>query len=87
MSKKHRWLADITFEQKFTNEFACVCNEIIFTAKNGGQPCLTLFDLRPLNEDNLDECYYKAAEKTLSGIPAGFPVIYSIMYTEKAVLR
>ena len=39
MDEKHMWLAHITFERKFTNEYGCVCNEIIFTAKSGGILC------------------------------------------------
>lgn len=81
---EHKWLADITFEKKFTNEYGCVCNEIIFTAKSGGKLCLTLFDTKPLSEENLSEDFYRAAGETLSGVPDGFPMIYSVMYTDDA---
>lgn len=84
MNREHSGFSEVTFNAKFTNEHGCVCNEIIFTARSGAQLCLTLFDVKPLNEDNFDESYYKAAEETLSGVPAGFPVIYSIMYTDEA---
>lgn len=78
------WLGTVEFTQKFTNEFGCVCNEIVFTAKNGNQLILTLFDVKPLNADNLDDSCCQAAEETMSGLPGGFPIVYSIMYTEEA---
>ena len=84
MDEKHMWLAHITFERKFTNEYGCICNEIIFTAKSGGILCLTLFDIKPLSEETLGEDFYRAAEETLAGVPGGFPKIYSIMYTVEA---
>ncbi|MCM1164614.1 MAG: hypothetical protein NC299_10280 [Lachnospiraceae bacterium] len=77
-------ISNVEFTQKFTNEFGCVCNEIVFTAANGNKLCLTLFDIKPLNADNIDKGYYEYAEGTLSGLPGGFPVIYGIMYTEAA---
>lgn len=77
-------IGKVEFTQKFTNEFGCVCNEILFTAVNDNQLCLTLFDVKPLNADNLDKSYYAAAEESLSELPSGFPMIYSIMYTEEA---
>lgn len=77
-------IGEVEFTQKFTNEFGCVCNEILFTAVNGNRLRLTLFDVKPLNADNLDKSYYAAAEETLSELPSGFPMIYSIMYTEEA---
>lgn len=77
-------IESVEFTQKFTNEFGCVCNEFLFTSVNGNQLCLTLFDVKPLNADNLNKSYYAAAEETLSGLPSGFPMIYSIMYTEEA---
>ena len=79
-----RVISEVEFTRKFTNEFDCVCNEIIFTSVNGNKLLLTLFDTKPLNADNLDNSYYGAAEETLSGLPDGFPIIYSIMYTEEA---
>ena len=81
------WLSTVEFTQKFTNEFGCVCNEIVFTTKNGNKLCLTLFDVKPLNADDLDDSYYRAAEETMSGLPGGFPMAYSIMYTEEAAER
>ena len=77
-------ISEVEFTRKFTNKFGCVCNEIIFTALNGNRLCLTLFDIKPLNSDNLDKSYYGAAEETLSGLPDGFPTIYRIMYTKEA---
>ncbi|MDE7194073.1 MAG: hypothetical protein K2O14_08895 [Oscillospiraceae bacterium] len=65
MKKERGAFAEVTFSAKFTNEYGFVCNEVIFTAKSGGRLCLTLFDVKPLNEDNLDESYYKAAESRL----------------------
>ena len=82
-----RVISEVEFTEKFTNEFDCVCNEIIFTAVNGNKLLLTLFDTKPLNADNLDNSYYGAAEETLSGLPDGFPTIYSIMYTEEAAQK
>lgn len=79
------WLAAVEFTQKFTNEFGCVCNEIIFTSKGGGMLCLTLFDIKPLGKDSLDDSFYLAVEETLRGVPSGFPMIYSVMYTNEAV--
>ena len=78
------WLSEIQSIQKFTNEFGCVCNEIIFTSKMGGKLSLTLFDVKPLDKSNLNEIFYLAAEETLRGVPSGFPMIYSIMYTNEA---
>ena len=80
-------ISKVEFTGKFTSEFGCVCNEIIFTSVNGNKLCLTLFDIKPLNSDNLDNSYYGAAEETLSGLPDGFPTIYSIMYTEEAAQK
>ncbi len=77
-------ISEVDFTQKFTNEFGCVCNEILFTSANGNQLRLTLFDVKALNADNFDKEYYKAAEEALSGLPCGFPMINSIMYTEEA---
>ncbi len=77
-------IGEVEFTQKFTNECDCVCNEILFTAVNGNRLRLTLFDVKPLDADNLDGSYYAAAEETLSELPGGFPMIYSIMYTEEA---
>lgn len=81
---RHDRFVEVTFDPKFTNEYGCICNEIVFTSKNGNRLCLTLFDIKPLNRENLDESFYRAAEETLSGLPDGFPTIYSIMYTEEA---
>lgn len=30
-------IGEVEFTQKFTNEFGCVCNEILFTAVNGNR--------------------------------------------------
>ena len=77
------WLEKVEFTHKFTNEFGCVCNEIVFTTKNGNQLKLTLFDVKPLYADNLDDSYYQAAEDAMSGLPTA----YSIMYTKEAAER
>lgn len=53
MNREHSGFSEVTFNAKFTNEHGCVCNEIFFTARSGAQLCLTLFDVKPLNEDNL----------------------------------
>lgn len=81
------WLEDIEITHKFTNEDGCVCNEIIFTAKNGNKLSLTLFDVKPLSEDTLADEYFQAVEERLAAIPPGFPMVYSIMYTPKAAKR
>lgn len=79
-----KWLSDVEITQKITNESGCVCNEIVFTAENGNKLCLTLFDVEPINAEDLDESFYRAAEETLAGLPSGFPMINSIMYTVEA---
>lgn len=79
-----RVIESAEFTQKFTNEFGCVCNEILFTSVNSNRLLLTLFDVKALNADDLDRGYYESAEEALSGLPGGFPMINSIMYTNEA---
>ena len=78
------WLAEITVETRPSDEPGIFLNKIIFTHKNGNRLCLVLFDVNELNGESLDGEYYKAAGKTMTEMPSGFPMVNSIMYSEAA---
>lgn len=87
MSKEHTWLESIEIIEavKAPDEPGIFRNKIIFTHKNGGRLYLVLFDTAALSVDTLGEEYYSAAKETLDGLPAGFPEVNSVMYSQAAV--
>lgn len=78
------WLADVDISSEPSDEPGIFLNKIIFTHKNGNKLCLSLFDVRELDAESLDGEYYRAAGETIAGMPAGFPTVNSVMYTNDA---
>lgn len=78
------WLSEVTVSGKPSSERGIFLNEIIFTHRNGNRLCLTLFDVKELDEESLYGEYYLAAGDTMAELPAGFPMLNSIIYTKAA---
>lgn len=78
------WLAEVSVTSDLSDEPGIYLNKFIFTHKNGNQFCLVLFDVNELNAENLGGEYYKAVWETMSKMPAGLPMVNSIMYSEEA---
>lgn len=78
------WLAEVSVTNGTSDEPGIFLNKFIFTHKNSNQLCLVLFDVNELGAENLGGEYYKAVEETMAQMPPGFPMVNSIMYSEKA---